>query len=142
METPTPIIARAFAYNNCAVRVFWASYQPYFCGADIAHILEYKNPSNAVRIHVPSDDKERLIDLQVRYNHQNFQSNGANENELYIDEAGLFALIMNSKSPEKSKFKKWVLKALIPTLCKETKLQQGIREIEQRIIKNLLSFRS
>lgn len=120
MDAINSVIAKAFEYNKNNIRVFGTSQEPWFCAIDIAQILGYKNPANAVFKHVRNDDKERLIDLQVRYPNQVSHSSLTNNEKkgMYINESGLYALIFASKLEEALCFQRWVTKELLPSIRK------------------------
>ncbi len=50
----------------------------------------------------------------------------------YINEAGLYSLILSSKLPSAKAFRKWVTKEVLPSIRKECvyKLEQSIKEYE------------
>ena len=46
-----------FYFNGDAVRTLLRDNEPYFVGKDVAEILGYRNPRDALSKHVDSDDK-------------------------------------------------------------------------------------
>ena len=70
--------------------------EPYFVGKDVAKILGYAKPLNALATHVDKDDslKQGLID-----------NLGRNQDTIFINESGLYSLILSSKLPNAKKFK-------------------------------------
>lgn len=46
-----------FYFNGDAVRTLLRDNEPYFVGKDVAEILGYSNPRDALSKHVDSDDK-------------------------------------------------------------------------------------
>ncbi len=69
-----------------------------FVGKDVAEVLGYERPDNAIRNHVEDDDK--LM-------HQ-ISASGQRRNVWFINESGLYALILSSKLPQAREFKHWV----------------------------------
>ena len=61
--------------------------EPCFCGKDVARALGYKNPEKALRVHIEDDDKlgERIV------------LSGQNRYVIFINESGLYSLILSSK---------------------------------------------
>lgn len=81
----------------------------YFVGRDVASMLGYLKPHNAISTHVDEDDtlKWGIID-----------SLGRNQETLLINESGLYALILGSKLETAKKFKKWVTTDVLPSIRK------------------------
>ena len=79
-----------------------------FVGKDVADILEYTNTAKAIRDHVDEEDKltERIV------------LSGQNREVIFINESGLYSLILSSKLPNAKKFKKWVTSEVLPSIRK------------------------
>ena len=73
--------------------------KPWFVGKDVVSVLGYAKPLNAVAMHVEIEDslKQGLLD-----------SNGKTQQTIFINESGLYALILSSKLPQAKEFKRWV----------------------------------
>ena len=73
--------------------------EPMFCGRDVARALGYKKPFDAIAIHVEGDDtmKRGIID-----------SLGREQLTTFINESGLYSLILSSKLDSAKRFKHWV----------------------------------
>jgi prophage antirepressor-like protein len=71
-----------------------------FVGKDVAQALGYKNPSNALQVHVDSEDKTSYL---IQVSGSNYKAN-----TLFVNESGLYALILSSKLPQAKAFKRWV----------------------------------
>ena len=80
----------------------------WFLGKDVASILEYSNTAKAIRDHVDDEDKltERIV------------LSGQNREVIFINESGLYSLILSSKLPNAKKFKKWVTGEVLPSIRK------------------------
>ena len=91
------------------VRTLLIDGEPWFVGKDIAIILGYAKPLNALSTHVDEDDslKQGLIDNM-----------GRTQKTILINESGLYSLILSSKLPNAKKFKRWVTAEVIPTIRK------------------------
>ena len=72
--------------------------KPWFVGKDVVMMLGYLNPQKAIRDHV--DDEDRLGERIVL--------SGQNRMTTFINESGLYALILSSKLPQAREFKRWV----------------------------------
>ncbi len=79
-----------------------------FVGKDVADILEYTNTAKAIRDHVDEEDKltERIV------------LSGQNREVIFINESGLYSLILSSKMPNAKKFKHWVTAEVLPVIRK------------------------
>ena len=84
---------------------------PWFVGKDVASILGYAKPQNALAAHVDEDDKTTAL----------IQGTGSNykTQALVINESGLYALILSSKLPQAKQFKHWVTSEVLPAIRKD-----------------------
>ena len=62
-----------------------------FVGKDVATALGYRNPSNALQVHVDPEDKTTY---PIQVSGSNYKTNA-----LFVNESGLYALILSSKLP-------------------------------------------
>ena len=81
-----------------------------FMGKDVAEVLGYKNPSNAIVNHVDEEDKTSYL---IQVSGSNYKAN-----TVFINESGLYALILSSKMPKAREFKHWVTSEVLPTIRK------------------------
>ena len=81
-----------------------------FCAKDVAVALGYKNPTKAARIHVDEEDRcmSEMDTLQ----------RGA-QSTIFINESGLYALILSSKLDSAKRFKHWVTGEVLPCIRKQ-----------------------
>ena len=91
------------------VRVIEQNGEPWFVGKDVATILGYAKPLNALATHIDEDDslKQGLID-----------SIGRKQDTIFINESGLYSLILSSKLPTAKQFKRWVTSEILPSIRK------------------------
>jgi len=91
------------------VRVINQNNEPWFVGKDIAEILGYVKPQNAIATHVDLDDtlKQGITDNLGRI-----------QDTTIINESGLYSLILGSKLSTSKKFKKWVTSEVLPSIRK------------------------
>jgi prophage antirepressor-like protein len=82
---------------------------PWFNANDVCSALEFTNPHKAVADHVDADDltKREVIDTLGRPQRANF-----------INESGLYALILGSTKNTAKRFKRWVTSEVLPTIRK------------------------
>lgn len=87
-------------FNNAefgSVRTLEVNGEPYFVGKDVAEILGYAKPENAIATHVDNEDKTTTL---IQGTGSNYKSNA-----VVINESGLYSLILSSKLPTAKKFK-------------------------------------
>lgn len=77
-------------------------------GKDVAQVLGYKNPQEAIRTHVDDDDKGVSEILTP----------GGKQNVPIINESGLYSLVLSSKLPTAKKFRRWVTSEVLPSIRK------------------------
>lgn len=93
-----------------SVRSIMVNDEPYFVGKDVAEILGYKKPENALSVHVEQEDKTTTL----------IQGTGSNYKTTVtiINESGLYSLILSSKMPKARQFKRWVTSEVLPAIRK------------------------
>ncbi|CAK0768576.1 hypothetical protein CVIRNUC_003578 [Coccomyxa viridis] len=98
---------------------------PWFKGNDAASLLDYANSRQALLTHVEQAHRKPLKELMQLFGQ--ISSGGSlstdypalNQNDLltsYINEAGLYDLILLSKKPEARAFRKWLVEEVIPQI--------------------------
>ena len=94
--------------------------EPWFKGKEIATILGYANTKQAIIVNVDVDDKCKfdtlrgLSDSPLDYNTRNL---------MYINESGLYSLVMKSNKKEALAFQRWVTKEVLPSIRKTGKYE-------------------
>jgi anti-repressor protein len=78
------------------LRVLQKDGEPWFVAADVAKVLEFRDPHNATR----GLDPEEISLLTIR---------GLNRGKpaIIISESGLYLLVLKSRKPEAKAFQKW-----------------------------------
>ena len=113
-------------------------FEPWFIAKDVATILGYENTAQAVRTHVDEEDQKLLnydnckeifgnisetveniddfgvLEFSTPNNSVKINNNGMK----FINESGLYSLIMSSKKPEAKLFKRWVTSEVLPSIRK------------------------
>lgn len=99
-----------FNFNGTDIRTLTIDNEPYFVGKDVAEVLGYKKPENAVANHVDEEDKTTTL----------IQGTGSNykSKTVIVNESGLYSLILSSKLPTAKKFKHWVTSEVLPAIRK------------------------
>lgn len=90
------------------VRVAGTSDKPLFCLADVCKVLELGNPSQV---------KTRLCG-EVITNEVIPDSLGRQQEMIFINEDGLYDVILDSRKPQAKTFRKWVTSEILPSIRK------------------------
>ena len=103
-----------FNYEKHEVRTLVIDSEPWFVGKDVAEVLGYEDTKKAIKSHVEEEDRwggktdtPYIID-----------SLGRKQYPTFINESGLYSLILSSKLPSAKKFKRWVTSEVLPALRK------------------------
>lgn len=92
------------------VRVVTIEDEPWFVGKDVAELLGYSNPRDAVGKHV--DEEDKVDGVAIR------DSMGREQYPVLINESGLYSLVLSSKLPTAKKFKRWITGEVLPSIRK------------------------
>lgn len=93
-----------FTYQSNEVRTIMKDGEPWFCLADVCRVLGIKNPSQmADRL---DQDERTMFDI------------GRQGKTWFINESGLYNVILRSDKPEAKPFRKWVTGTVLPTIRK------------------------
>lgn len=122
-----------FNFENHEVRSLLLNNEPWFVGKDVAEVLGYAKPLNAIAQHVDKDDslKQGLTD-----------SLGRQQKTIFVNESGLYALIFGSKLESAQKFKRWVTSEVLPTLRKTGQYQVKELSGQELMAKALIEAQS
>ena len=82
--------------------------EPWLVGKDVALALGYKNPQEAIRDHVDTEDKGVSEILTP----------GGRQKLPVINESGLYSLVLSSKLPKAKQFRRWVTSEVLPSIRK------------------------
>ena len=83
--------------------------EPLFCAKDVCDVLGYKKTSNAIAQHVDEGDALK----------QGTPTASGVQQMLYVNESGLYALILGSKLESARRFKHWVTSEVLPAIRKQ-----------------------
>lgn len=86
--------------------------EPWFVGKDVAEILGYSNPNEALQDHVDEEDKLNSKMLS------SFTLDLGQRGGWLINESGLYSLVLSSKLPTAKAFKRWITSEVIPSIRK------------------------
>ena len=85
--------------------------EPMFCAKDVAEALGYSNGRDAVRKHVDGEDKTTVAICDTGSNYKS--------QAIFINESGLYSLILSSKLEGAKRFKHWVTSEVLPSIRKQ-----------------------
>ena len=106
--------------------------EPWFVGKDVARRLGYINHRKALRDHVDEEDRKDGVTIR--------DSIGRDQEATFINESGLYSLILASKLPQAKAFKRWVTSEVLPQIRKTggyipTRDAQGRQLSEQEVVR-------
>ena len=84
--------------------------EPMFCAKDVCLALNHTNSRKAVSDLVDKDDVTRSYIID---------SLGRKQRAIFINESGLYALILSSKLESAKRFKRWVTGEVLPAIRKQ-----------------------
>lgn len=105
-----------FNFHGQNVRTVTINNEPYFVGKDAGVALKYRQPADAIRNHVQSEDKGVY----------KLSTPGGKQSMTVINESGLYDLIFDASRQSKSsevrdnarKFRHWVTSEVLPSIRK------------------------
>lgn len=86
------------------VRTLRLEDKPYFVGKDVAEILGYAKPRNAISTHCKGALKQGIL------------TEGGEQQMTIIPEGDLYRLIIKSKLPKAQEFEEWVMDEVLPSI--------------------------
>ena len=138
-------------------------FEPWFIAKEVASILGYSNLKKAIVRNVDEVDQkllsydgckqlfgQNILDSETLENTDNFGGaiNGPSENSIkinnngmkFINESGLYSLILGSKKPEAKVFKRWVTSEVLPSIRKTG--SYGLPQIDKKQLLQLTIINS
>lgn len=98
-----------FNQNSTPIRVQVINNEPWFNGNDIASVLGYSNPRDAMSKHCKTKGVAFCDTL----------TEGGVQKLKYINEGNLYRLIVNSNMPKAEEFESWIFDEVLPTIRKK-----------------------
>lgn len=98
-----------FNQNSTPIRVQVIDNEPWFNGNDIANVLGYSNPRDAMSKHCKTKGVAFCDTL----------TKGGVQKLKYINEGNLYRLIVNSNMPKAEEFESWIFDEVLPTIRKK-----------------------
>ena len=113
------IIEKVFHYEENEITVIKCRDEIWFKAVVVATILKYTNQRKAIRDHVDPEDKRKLSEIsQESKRNETFLFKGNGGECIYINESGLYSLILRSKLESAKEFKRWVTSQVLPSIRK------------------------
>lgn len=98
-----------FNYDGQEVRVVEINGEPWFVGTDVARVLGYVNPSDALGRLDPDERSVATLALSEG-------SRVVTRERPIINESGVYALVFASSLPDARAFRRWVTSEVLPTI--------------------------
>ena len=93
--------------------------EPWFKAKQIVTVLDYNNTKRAVQTNVDDEDKRQYKDLVDTSRGALYcPPGGTASNALFVNESGLYSLILRSNKAEAKVFKRWVTRVVLPAIRK------------------------
>jgi len=108
-----------YKYNGNPIELFRLNNEIWFKGKSIAVILGYNDHRHALSEHVDDTERIKYEDLyKLLLKDETFKppTNSIQPHTIFINQAGLFSLIMSSKLESAIKFKKWIIYDVLPKI--------------------------
>ena len=103
-----------FKFENTPVQTIVENNEIFFRAAQLAELLQYKNPHKAIKDHVDPDDlTKREIVNTINKRAQ----------VIFVNESGMYSLVLSSKLEQAKKVKRWVTSEVLPAIRKTGKYQ-------------------
>ena len=128
------IIEKVFKYEETELPIIKYKDEIWFKAVAVATVLRYKNTMKSIRDHVDSEDKRKLSELGPKTKQSETDPLKSKQNEsfwlktgplkrnegstIYINESGLYSLILRSKLESARAFKRCVTKDVLPSIRK------------------------
>ena len=106
-----------FIYEGNELAIIKKDDDIWFRAKTVANILNYSNHRKAIIDHVDPEDKSLLNEINIGGN-DSLPLTWNDKNSIYINESGLYSLILRSDMDEAKKFKRWVTKEVLPSIRK------------------------
>ena len=107
-------------YNNEEfgdIRTVTINNEPMFCLSDVCKALEIKNATDVAK-RLDADEVTR------------FNLGGKSGDTNFINESGLYAVILRSDKPNAKRFRKWVTSEVLPAIRKTGSYQKPMSPVE------------
>ena len=115
----------SYTFHNTKIHAVIIESEIFFRATELAIALGYKNPRQALASHVDKEDVQKL----------DTPTKGGNQKVSYVNESGMYALILGSEKTEAKQFKKWVTSEVLPSIRKTGGYSLTLNKQQQYLIK-------
>ena len=121
--------------NNKIIIIIDNDNEIWFNAKQICVSLKYKDTKQVISKNVEKEDKIQLKNMSINFKVQQ------QPDSIYINESGLYSLLLSSRTKKAKKFVKWITNDVLPLMRQNnifssdneiTKLQQKINELENK----------
>ena len=88
--------------------------KPWFTAIEISTILEYSNPYTAIYKHTYPENRV-IMNLNTLSKKEGIPSRG-NPNRVFINQTGLYSLVLKSRMPKAEKFMTWIVEDVLGSI--------------------------
>ena len=99
----------------------------WFKAKEVATILGYKDTDQAIRKHVDDEDRKYYPVETTGYSKRG-------KPPIFVNESGLYSLVLSSKLETAKKFKRWITSEVLPSIRKYSYYKMIDLRIKQRVI--------
>lgn len=104
-------IIKPFNFEGHQVRTVTIDDEPWFVLGDVCKVLEIANPRN-VKDRLASDDPASVRTMDAQ------NSRGQMRETAWVNESGLYDVILDSRKPQAKAFRRWITSEVIPSIRK------------------------
>jgi prophage antirepressor-like protein len=116
------VMGRIFKYKGKDIDIKFDEHnEPWFKGRDIARLLTYKNAEYAIRTNVSVKNKKTLNEFRSLNPQKKCGLRGNEKSAIYINQAGVFSLLLKSSKKEAKEFQDWVSDDVLVSINKTGK---------------------
>lgn len=126
------IIIQKLKYNNHNLLIFKDKHNKiWFNGHQMCKILGYMNPTDIIKLLVNIKHIKQLKDIFDNYKIYH----NAQPHTIYLNESGMYTLLIRSKKPKAELFFLWIVEDVLPSIRKN-----GYYEADDKMIKQFEEF--
>lgn len=111
------------------IRIIEIDGEPWLVAKDVATILGYQKPENAVANHVDPEDKTTTL---IQGTGSNYKSKA-----VLINESGFYQLCFGSKLPSAREFRRWITHDVLPSIRKNGYYLDSRGRVNPRMVMKL-----
>jgi len=104
-----------FQYKGKKVLVLVKDGVAWFKGIDLARLLDFIEPQNAIQHNVSKEDKITFMILRVGFN-PTLESQKIDPQTIFLNQEGMYDLVMSSRKPEARLFRRWISHQVLPSI--------------------------